>query len=116
MDVGPGSAHDRASAGEDAEDLLVFVDRLAAAAHEEPATAAARARIGEVVRAGSTPPGLRRLAEALAASVAEVPPAPRRPADDPASVVQAMRGTAWLPMRMKGVDQCSVFIMRVQLP
>lgn len=94
MDVGPGSAHDRASAGEDAEDLLVFVDRLAAAAQEEPATSAARAQIGAVVRAGSTPPGLRRLAEALAASVTEVPPAQRHPADDPTSVVPAMRGTA----------------------
>ncbi|GAA2549445.1 hypothetical protein [Pseudonocardia hydrocarbonoxydans] len=110
MDVGPGSAHDRASAGEDAEDLLVFVDRLAAAAHEEPATAAARARIGEVVRAGSTPPGLRRLAEALAASVAEVPPAPRRPADDPASVVQAMRGTALVVLDEAGPSEVATAV------
>jgi hypothetical protein len=94
MDVGPGSAHDRASAGEDAEDLLVFVDRLAAAAQDEATTARAKEQIGRTVRAGSTPPGLRRLAEALAASVAEVPPAQRHAVDDPTSVVPAMRGTA----------------------
>lgn len=94
MDVGPGSAQDRASAGEDAEDLLVFVDRLAAAAQDERTTARAREQIGRSIREGSSPPGLRRLAEALAASVAEVPPAPRHPVDDPSSVVPAMRGTA----------------------
>lgn len=94
MDVGPGSAHDRASAGEDAEDLLVFVDRLAAAAQDERTTATAREQIGRTIREGTSPPGLRRLAEALAASVAEVPPAPRHPVDDPSSVVPAMRGTA----------------------
>jgi hypothetical protein len=94
MDVGPGSAHDRASAGEDAEDLLVFVDRLAAAAQDERVTAQAREQIGRTIREGSSPPGLRRLAEALAASVAEIPPAPRHPVDDPSSVVPAMRGTA----------------------
>jgi len=94
MDVGPGNAQDGASAGEDAEDLLVFLDRLAAAAQDERTTVQAREQIGRTIRDGSSPPGLRRLAEALAASVAEVAPAPRQPVDDPASVAPAMRSNA----------------------
>ncbi|MBW0116058.1 hypothetical protein [Pseudonocardia abyssalis] len=110
MDVGPGSAHDRASAGEDAEDLLVFVDRLAAAAQDEPTTARAKEQIGTIVRAGSTPPGLRRLAEALAASVAEIPPAQRHPADDPTSVVPAMRNTALVVLDEAGPAEVATAI------
>ncbi|MDN5750032.1 MAG: hypothetical protein L0H64_16215 [Pseudonocardia sp.] len=95
MDVEPANAPGRASAGEDAEDLLVFVERLAAAGHGEASTARAQEQINAVIRGGSAPPGLRRLAEALAASVAEVPPAPRQPVDDDASsVVLAMRSNA----------------------
>lgn len=73
-------------------DLLVFVDRLAAAGSDRPTTAA-RDQIRRAVDAGCAPPGLRRLAEALAASVAELPP-PRRAAEDAASVVPAMRENA----------------------
>lgn len=94
MDVGPANAPERVSAGEDTEDLLVFVERLAAAGQGEAATARAQEQIGAVIRGGSPPPGLRRLAEALAASVAEIPPAPRQPVDDSSAVVPAMRNNA----------------------
>lgn len=94
MDVGPATTPERATAGEDAEDLLVFVDRLAAAGQGEVPTTRAHEQIGAVIRDGSPPPGLRRLAEALAASVAEIPPSPRQPVDDAASVVPAMRSNA----------------------
>lgn len=91
IDVGPASAPGGGSAGEDAEDLLVFVERLAAAGQAEDATSRAKDQIEAGIRAGAVPPGIRRLAEALAASVSEIPPAPRRPVDDPSSVVPAMR-------------------------
>lgn len=91
IDVGPASPPGGGSMGEDAEDLLVFVERLASAGRAEEATSRAQDRIGADIRAGTVPPGLRRLAEALAASVSEIPPAPRRPVDDPSSVVPAMR-------------------------
>jgi hypothetical protein len=66
---------------DDAEDLLVFVERLAAAGQGHQATQVARDRIGEIVRRGSVPPGVRRLAEALAATMSDVAPAPRQPVD-----------------------------------
>lgn len=47
-----------------------------------------------MIAAGHSPPGLRRLAESLAASVSELPPPPRRPSEDSASVVAAMRSNA----------------------
>lgn len=87
LDVGASAA---AENGED--DLAIFVDRLAAAGSDQ-ATAAAKAQVRGAILAGYSPPGLRRLAEALAASVTELPPAPRRPAEDPGSVVAAMGGT-----------------------
>lgn len=71
----------------DVDDMGVFVDRLAAAGSDR-ATAQAAAQVRREIEAGTVPPGLRRLAEALAASVAG-PPAPRRPADEPAGVVEA---------------------------
>ncbi len=85
--VGP-SGHVR----NDADDLLVFVERLAAAGQGHQATGVAKDRIAEIVRAGSVPPGIRRLAEALAASMSDVAPVPRQPAD-PAlrDATQAMR-------------------------
>ena len=86
LDVGTANAP-----GEDDADLAVFVDRLAAAGADR-VTSDARAQILRALAAGSTPPGLRRLAEALAASVSELPPPPRRPED--ASVVAAMRDNA----------------------
>ena len=84
--VGPSG-----SAPDDAADLLVFVERLSAAAQGHRATEVARDRIAGIIRGGTVPPGIRRLAEGLAASVAE-PPAPRR-SDDPtaAGVVRAVR-------------------------
>lgn len=84
LDVGASAT---AENGED--DLAIFVDRLAAAGSDE-ATAAAKSQVRGAILAGYSPPGLRRLAEALAASVSELPPAPRRPAEDPSSVVAAM--------------------------
>lgn len=87
LDVGPANQN-----GEDDADLGVFVDRLAGAGSDR-ATEAARVRIHDAIRAGAPPPGLRRLAEALAASVAELPP-PRRPAEDVGSIVTAMRDHA----------------------
>jgi hypothetical protein len=72
------------------DDLAVFVDRLAAAGTDQ-STTDAQTQIHEAIAAGSPPPGLRRLAEALAASVAELPPQPRRSAEDTASVVAAVR-------------------------
>ncbi|OZM82919.1 hypothetical protein [Pseudonocardia sp. MH-G8] len=88
LEVGPTDQD-----GEDDADLAVFVDRLAAAGSDQ-STTDAQTHIRRVIAAGSPPPGLRRLAEALAASVAELPPSPRRPAEDPASVVAAMRDNA----------------------
>ncbi|HVH24945.1 MAG TPA: hypothetical protein VNA11_21060 [Pseudonocardia sp.] len=72
-----------------AADLAVFVDRLAAAGSDRP-TAAARVQIQRAIGEGSIPPGVRRLAEALAASVDRAP-APRRPAEAEDSVAAAMR-------------------------
>jgi hypothetical protein len=88
LDVGTANQN-----GDDDADLAVFVDRLAAAGADRP-TAEAQAQIRRSIAAGTPPPGLRRLAEALAASVSELPPPPRRPSDDPASVVAAMRDNA----------------------
>jgi hypothetical protein len=85
LNVGPTNQN-----GEDDADLAVFVDRLAAAGSDR-ATDSAQAQIRRFITAGAPPPGLRRLAEALAASVAERPPSPRRPAEDPGSIVTAMR-------------------------
>lgn len=84
LHVGPAN-----QSGED-RDLAVFVDRLAAAG-SDPATASAEEQIRRSIAAGASPPGLRRLAEALAASVGELPPPQRHPAEDSRSVVAAMR-------------------------
>ncbi|WP_219420292.1 hypothetical protein [Pseudonocardia nigra] len=75
------------------DDIAVFVDRLAAAGSDRP-TALAQEGIRNAIGAGRVPPGLRRLAEALAASVAELPPPPRHPAEDVGSVVSAVRTDA----------------------
>ncbi len=75
--------------GED-NDLAVFVDRLAAAGTDQ-STTDAQTQIHHAISAGTAPPGVRRLAEALAASVAERPPPPRRPSEDAASLVSAVR-------------------------
>lgn len=90
VDVGPVVTREHSSVGADDDDLLVFVERLAAAGQGDPATARAREEIRRAIHAGSPPPGLRRLAEALAASAAETPP-PRHPVDDVTSVVPAMQ-------------------------
>ncbi len=90
LNVGSASA-DEASAGQlpDGSDLGIFLDRLAAAGADR-CTGLARAQIHRCIEAGADPPGLRRLAEALAASVAE-PPGPRLPVDEPSSVGTAVR-------------------------
>jgi hypothetical protein len=86
--VGPSG-----SAPDDADDLLVFVERLAAAAQDHPATAVARDRITAIIRGGAVPPGIRRLAEGLAASLTDpTAPAPRTSTDStPAGVARAVR-------------------------
>lgn len=101
MSFGP-TGSTGAPAAEDAEELLVFVDRLvAAAAEDDPSAAAARVRIAQAVRGGSRPPGLRLLAEALARSAGE-PPSQRRPAGDPASLVAALHATALATLEQVG--------------
>jgi hypothetical protein len=75
--------------GED-DDLAVFVDRLAAAGTDQ-STTDAQTQIHHAIAAGTPPPGVRRLAEELAASVAELPPPPRRPVEDTAALVSAVR-------------------------
>jgi hypothetical protein len=74
----------------EADDLAVFVDRLAAAGTDQ-STTDAQTQIHHAIAAGTVPPGVRRLAEALAASVAELPPPPRAPVEDTASLVSAVR-------------------------
>lgn len=74
----------------EADDLAVFVDRLAAAGTDQ-STTDAQTHIHHAIAAGAVPPGVRRLAEALAASVAELPPPPRAPVEDTASLVSAVR-------------------------
>ena len=75
-----------------AADLAVFVDRLAAAGSDRT-TAAARVQIRRAIVDGNTPPGMRRLAEALAAGVDRAP-APRRSTEDAGSVAAAVRGNS----------------------
>lgn len=77
---------------ETADDLAVFVERLAAAGSDD-ATAKAREQIRRRIAAAGSPPGLRHLAEALAATLTGAP-APRKPAEDAATVVEAMRVSA----------------------
>ncbi len=89
-----GSTIDQLGVEEDAE-LAVFVDRLAAAGSDE-ATEQARLQIQKVIADGAAPPGVRRLAEALAASLLEKAPTPRRPSEDASTVVAAMRVTPLL--------------------
>lgn len=74
--------------GPDVDDMAVFVDRLAAAGSDR-STVVAAAQIRRRIDAGAVPPGIRKLAEALVASASQ-PPAPRRPVDEPGSVVAAM--------------------------
>jgi hypothetical protein len=90
LDVGP--VRGSGASGDDAG-LAVFVDRIAAAGSDTP-TSRARDRIREGVAGGHVPPGVRRLAEALAASVGERAPAPRRSGEDDGIVVAALRSTA----------------------
>ena len=90
LHVGPGvgPSGGRNDGGDDA-DLAVFVDRLAAAGSDD-ATEKARLQIRQAIASAQTPPGVRHLAEALAASLTDAP-APRRPAEDASTVVAAMR-------------------------
>jgi hypothetical protein len=99
LDVGPSGARD----DEDA-DLAVFVDRIAAAG-SDPATGAARSAIRAAIAAGTAPPGLRKLAEGLAASVAAQPPLPRHPGEDTGSIVAAVRSDALVVLDGFGVPE-----------
>ena len=88
MQQGPDDS--TADGADDAtDDLAVFVDRLAASGSDE-ATAKAREQIRRSIAAAGSPPGLRHIAEALAATLADTP-APRKPPEDAVTVGAAMR-------------------------
>ncbi|MBN9109658.1 MAG: hypothetical protein J0I34_12820 [Pseudonocardia sp.] len=97
LDVGPSSSFEV-----DAH-LATFVDRLAGDAVGGPADAARR-RIHASITAGHVPPGLRRLAEALASSAGDGPPPPRHPAEDPDTVADALRGNTLVVLDEFDVD------------
>lgn len=86
LDVGTAT-----ETSEDDADLAVFVDRLAAAGADR-STVLAQAQVRRAIGAGSPPPGLRRLAEALAASVAGS--GGERSSGETPSVVAAVRSNA----------------------
>ncbi|MGE0298686.1 hypothetical protein [Pseudonocardia sp.] len=83
--VGAEAAHGTV----DADDMGVFVDRIAAAGSDRP-TALAAAQVRRRIEAGAVPAGVRRLAESLAATVTD-PPAQRWPVDEPESLVDAVQ-------------------------
>ncbi len=83
LDMGPSASDD--------ESLLVAVDRLGAAGSDRVA-ARAHEQVRRAVGARVPLPGLHRLVANLAAvDAGELPPPPRRPADEPGSVVTAVR-------------------------
>jgi hypothetical protein len=98
LDIGPGPSDD--------EGLLVVVDRLGAAGSDR-AAARAHEQIRRAVTARAPLPGLRRLAANLAAVAAgELAPPPRHPADEPGSVVAAVRENPL--MILDGVEPAEV--------
>ena len=97
LDVGPSSSFEV-----DAH-LATFVDRLAGDVVAGPADAARR-RIHASITAGTVPPGLRRLAEALASAAGDGPPRPRHPAEDPDTVADALRGNTLVVLDEFDVD------------
>jgi hypothetical protein len=106
LHVGPAGAESGGGAGDvDDSDLAVFVDRLAAAGDDRPTTLA-KQQIRRVIAAGYSPPGLRRLAESLAASVSELPPSQRHPTEDAGSVVSAVRSSGLVVL--EGFDAAAV--------
>ena len=83
LDIGPGPSDD--------ESLLAVVDRLGAAGSDR-AAARAHEQVRRAVSAGVPLPGLRFLATNLAAvGAGTLPRAPRHPADEPGSLVAAVR-------------------------
>ncbi len=83
LGIGPGVSDDKS--------LLVVVDRLGAAGSDRVA-ARAHEQVRRAVLARVPLPGLRRLTANLAAvDAGELPPPPRHPADEPGSVVAAVR-------------------------
>src|SRR6187551_3747873 len=83
LDIGPGVGDDKS--------LLVVVDRLGAAGSDRVA-ARAYEQVRRAVLAQAPLPGLRRLtANLVAVDAGELPPPPRHPADEPGSVVAAVR-------------------------
>jgi hypothetical protein len=83
LDIGPGVSDDKS--------LLAVVDRLGAAGSDRVA-ARAYEQVRRAVLAQVPLPGLRRLTANLAAvDAGELPPPPRCPADEPGSVVAAVR-------------------------
>jgi hypothetical protein len=100
LDMAPGAEQG------DETDLLVFVDRLAAGGGTDRAGSRAHDRVRRAVAAGEVPPGLRRIAEGVtAAGSGELAPAPRRPVDDPASVVAAVRDHPLIVLDGVGPDE-----------
>jgi hypothetical protein len=83
LDIGSGPSDD--------DSLLAVVDRLGAAGSDRAATRA-HEHVRNAVSHRVALPGLRRLARnLLAVGAGELPPPPRHPADDPGSVVAAVR-------------------------
>src|SRR6185369_9932417 len=82
-DIEPGPSDD--------ESLVALVDRLGTAASDR-AAARAHEQVRRAVSAGVAQPGLRFLATNLAAvGAGTLPPPPRHPADEPGSLVAAVR-------------------------
>jgi hypothetical protein len=83
LDIEPGQSDD--------EGLLAIVDRLGTAGSDR-AAARAHEQVRRAVSAGVPLPGLRFLATNLAAvGAGTLPPPPRHPADEPGSLVAAVR-------------------------
>lgn len=90
--------------------LLAFVDRLGAAGTDR-AAARAHEHVRRSVDEGVAPPGLCRLAEGLTASViGELPPAPRLPTGDPASVAAAVRDNPLVVLDAVGSDEVAAAV------
>jgi hypothetical protein len=105
----PRSALGGPSPGE-VDSLAVFVDRLGAAGTDR-AAARAHEQVRRALDGGTPPPGLRRLAEGLTATGAgELPPPPRRPADDPGSLVAAVRDSPLLVLEDVEPDEVAAAV------
>lgn len=109
VDVGPVTVGEAIA---DDADLAVFVQRIASAG-TDPAGVRARDQIVAAVRRGAAPPGVRRLAEALAASVDDAPPLQRRSSEESGSVAAAVGGSALMILDGFGTDELATAIAAV---